>query len=91
MSTISVMDGGVRLPHGAYFNAALLFCLVSGVATPLSPSMIHQQAARDVSLDCELAEALVRIEHLETRLTAQKHDEMMTNVRGRGGGGGRSP
>ena len=38
------------------------------------------QVARDVDVDCSLAEASVRIQHLEARLAAQKHDEMMTNA-----------
>lgn len=35
----------------------------------------------EASIHCSLAESYVRISHLEKRVTALKHDDMLTQVR----------
>ncbi|GAX81744.1 hypothetical protein CEUSTIGMA_g9172.t1 [Chlamydomonas eustigma] len=62
-------------------KVALRTALLVGLMWALfSASNLRAQVGREVEVDCGLAEASVRVQHLESKLTAMKHDEMLINL-----------
>ncbi|KAJ9519932.1 hypothetical protein QJQ45_014655 [Haematococcus lacustris] len=71
--TLSRLAGSVALP----LRTAMLVGLTFAALGTLS---LMDQAASDIGTHCVMAEAAVRIAHLEEAVTKVKHDELLTQV-----------
>ncbi|MEW5302169.1 MAG: hypothetical protein WDW36_004974 [Sanguina aurantia] len=69
----AVIVGGERLPLRTFLLVGLTVCGMSTLG-------LMDEASRDVGTHCSLAEAHTRILHLEEKMTAMKHDDMMTQI-----------
>ncbi len=74
-----ISAGGERRTFG---GLSLRTAVLVGLAfSAFITSDLMAQVLRDVAFHCGLAEVSVRIQHLEAQIHANKHDEMMNNVR----------
>jgi hypothetical protein len=81
-SSSSRMPGlGSSLPSPPARLAWRTLYLVGLAWAVLSTSGLMDSVGRDIAMHCGLAEALMRVTHLEEKLVSLKHDEMITQVR----------